>query len=443
MAKIHLTDRFIASPKRVPPAGRVDYQDAQVPGLALRVTAAGHRSYVLVARYPMHPKHPTRRAIGDHGVITLENARDTAREWVALIKKGVDPKVEQSRQRAAAFRQQTNTFAMVADQFLERHASGLAKAAEAKRIIDAEFVKRWGPRPITDILPEEAAASIRAIVRRDAPYQAHNAFGYLRRLFNWAIGTHEFGLTVSPVERLSPKDLIGKREARERTLIDAELRAIWNTAGGKLDAGAIADARSRDPKRVKEAEELIGYPYGPLFRMLILTGQREREVADMEWSEVDFDQALWTIPASRMKGDRAHEVPLAPQALALLRSLPRFAAGDHVFTTTDGTKSVNGFSKAKARMDKLSGVAAWKIHDLRRTMRTHLSALPVQDMVRELVIAHAKTGLHKVYDRHSYLDEKRECLTLWEARLAGIVMPKPPGMVADLIVERARRQAAE
>jgi integrase len=132
---------------------------------------------------------------------------------------------------------------------------------------------------------------------------------------------------------LSPKDLIGKREARERTLTDAELRAMWDAA------------------------ELMGYPYGPLFRLLILTGQREREVADMSWSEVNFDQALWTIPAVRMKGDRAHEVPLAPKALALLQSLPRFSAGEFVFTTTDGAKAVNGFSKAKVRIDKLSGVA--------------------------------------------------------------------------------------
>ena len=93
----------------------------------------------------------------------------------------------------------------MAAEFLDRHASGLAKAAEARRIVQDEFVKRWGPRPVIDIMPEEAAAAIRAIVKRGAPYQAHNALGYLRRLFNWAIGAHEFGITASPVERLSPR----------------------------------------------------------------------------------------------------------------------------------------------------------------------------------------------------------------------------------------------
>jgi integrase len=414
----NLTDRFIRSKKIAPGAGmrRVDYQDAIVPGLALRVTDRGHKSFVLVARYPSHPKNPTRRVLGDAGAITLEQARERAREWLELIGRGVDPKVEDARRRAAAQRRQLNSFAAVAAEFLERHASGLKKSAEAKRIIESEFVKRWGPRPVTDIMPEEVAAAIRAIVKRGSPYQAHNALGYIRALYNWAIGTHEFGVISSPVERLKPKALIGEREARDRTLLDGELRAVWNAAGA------------------------MGYPYGGIFRLLILTGQREREVADMHRSEVDFEKKLWTIPGPRMKGGRAHEVPLAPDALALLRGLTRFTGGDFVFTTTGGAKPVNGFSKAKARMDKLSGVAGWVIHDLRRTMRTHLSALPVQDLVRELVIAHAKPGLHKVYDQHAYQDEKRQCLELWEKRLLTIVEP-PTDDVADLARERERRRA--
>lgn len=105
-------------------------------------------------------------------------------------------KQTKARQRAETQRRQFNTFAAVAGEFLERHAAGLKKSAEAKRIIEREFVKRWGSRPITDIMPEEIATAIRAIVKRGSPYQAHNVLGYIRRLFNWAIGTHEFGISV-------------------------------------------------------------------------------------------------------------------------------------------------------------------------------------------------------------------------------------------------------
>jgi integrase len=376
------------------------------------VTDTGHKSFVLVARFPTHPKNPTRRAIGNYGAVSLEGARARARQWLDLIERGVDPAVEDARQAAVTQRKQVNTFAAVAADFLDRHGRTLKKEAEARRIIEVEFVKRWGARPAADITPQDVSIAIRAIVARGAPYQAHNAFGYLRRLYSWAIGTQEYGIASSPIERLSPKDLIGKREPRERTLIDAELRKVWLAA------------------------EAMGYPYGPVFRLLILTGQREREVADMSWSEIDLGNRLWTIPAVRMKGGAAHAVPLSPAAVSLLEALPRFTAGDFVFTTTAGAKPINGFSKAKTRIDRLSEVAGWKIHDLRRSMRTHLSALPVQDVVREAVIAHARPGLHKVYDQHSYEAEKRHCLELWERRLLAIVEP-PSGNVLPMPVRGA------
>jgi len=445
----NLTDRFIKSRKAAPQGERRDYADAIVPGLALRVTDRGHKSFVLVARYPLvrregnlvardplSPKRPTRRALGNYGELTLEEARQKAREWLSLIRQETDPEINEERQRAAQQRRQANSFAAVAADFLDRHAKGLAKEADCRTTIEREFVKRWGARPVTDVTMQEAAAAIRAIVARGSPYQAHNALGYLRRMFSWAIGTGEYGIEASPAERLRPAELIGKREARARVLSDAELRQVWDAADG------------------------LGHPYGPLVRMLILTGQRVREVADMSWSEINFDKALWTIPAARMKGDRAHEVPLAPAALALLEALPRPAKpkGDFIFSTTGGAKPVNGFSKAKARLDRLVTAARareragegakadkrdtlpdWVFHDLRRTMRTHLSALPVQDLVRELVIAHAKPGLHKVYDRHSYQVEKQQALELWEKRLMGIVRPAPAG-ATDLAQERARRR---
>jgi integrase len=408
MANRNLTDRFIQSCKPAPAGKRLDFADAVVPGLALRVTDRGHKTFVLRCRYPLHPENPTRRALGDYGELTLDEARQKARRWLELIGKGVDPKIAEERLRAEAQRRQVTTFGAVAADFLDRHAAKFSRRKEAQRIIETEFVRRWGARPATEIMPEEVAAAIRAIVKRGAPYQAHNAFSLLRLLFRWAIGTGEYGIDAAPTERLQPSKLIGKLELRDRVLTDGELCRVWEGAGE------------------------MGYPYGPLIRLLILTGLREREVANAAWSEIDLRQRLWVIPASRMKGDRAHEVPLADRAFDLIEGLPRFTAGEFVFSTTAGAKAVNGFSKAKVRIDRLSGVADWKFHDLRRTMRTHLSALPVQDLVRELVIAHAKPGLHRVYDQHAYQDEKRHCLELWERRLLAILEPPPENVITLL-----------
>ena len=396
MQKVALTDRYIKTRKAAAPGKRDDHHDALVPGLALRVTDKGHKSFILLARFPSRPKNTTRRALGEYGALTLDDARNKARTWLEMIHKGLDPAAEAAKKEAAARVLAVNTFPAVIDEYMKRPGARLAKAEIVRRILTAEFVKPWTGRAITDIKPVDVAAAVRAIVDRGAPYQAHNAYAFLRRVFNWAVATHEFGLERSPCEGLRPTDLIGEREVRVRVLTAPEVRAVW----GACDA--------------------LAYPFGSLVRLLLLTGQRLREVGEATWSEIDLDARLWTIPAHRMKGRRVQTVPLAPDALALLQGLPRFA-GAFVFTTTSGARPISGYGKAKARLDRLTGVSGWAFHDLRRTMRTGLSALPVQDLVRELVIAHARPELHQVYDQYSFLDEKREALELWEQRLRSIV----------------------
>jgi integrase len=405
-----LTARFVGSGKAVPESGRKDWRDAVVPGLSLRVSANGHKSYVLIARFPMHPKHPTRRALGNG--LTLEAAREKARRWLALIDRGIDPKIQEARERAAALRAQRGSFEAVWQEFCERHASRLARKSEVERAGTA-FRRLFGARPAAEIDPAEIASYIRRVAQ-ETPAEARNRLGHLRRMYSWAIGTGEFGLVANPCASLKPTDLIGRKVARDRILSDAELRAVWGACGA------------------------LGYPYGPLIRLMLLTGQRERECAGMTLGEVDFGQALWTIPAARMKSDRVHVVPLAPEALALLRSLPRFT-GPFVFTTRDGRVAVNGFSAIKRRIDELNGVAGWVFHDIRRTMRSGLSALPIEDRVREAMIAHAQPGLHAVYNLYDWLAEKRRGFELWEARLRGILAPPPPAGVVDLA--QARRSA--
>ncbi len=433
MGRINLTDRFIRTRKAAAPGCRNEFLDALMPGLALRISDRGSKSFVLIARYPTHPRNPTRRSLGKYGELTLDAAREKAREWLSQIRKGVDPRIEEERQRAAARVEQANTFEVVANAFLDRYASRLAKSGEARAIFAKEFIPRWPNRLANEITPKEAAEAVRAIAARGAPYQAYNAFGWLRRLFNWAISSGEHGVQTSPIARLSAADIIGhRREPRSRILADAEVRHLW------------------------AACRRLGYPYGPIFQLLLVTGQREREVADATWDEFDIEGRLWTIPKARMKGDRSHEVPLPASAISLLKALPR-CKGPHLFSSTAGVKPLSGFSKAKIRLDGLIAdeitrqgegdasrpVPRWVIHDIRRTVRTHLSALPVQDLVRELVIAHAKPGLHKVYDQHTYREEKKQCLDLWDARLGQILNPVPARVsrISDHIADRKKGAA--
>src|SRR5262249_8806136 len=235
------------------------------------------------------------------------------------------------------------------------------KGYEVEADIRREFLPVWNGKPISEIESADVVAIVKAAKNRGAVYQAHNLLTTIRRLFSWAINQHCYGLENSPCDRLKPKDIIGKKHSRTRILDDAELRALW------------------------QATETIPYPYGPLFRMLALTGQRKSEVAEARWPEFDLGRKLWTIPAERMKAEAPHVVPLSKEVLEILEALPRFERGDYLFSTTSGASPVNSFSKGKARLDKAMAaalgreVAPFVIHDIRRTMRTGLSALPVPD----------------------------------------------------------------
>ena len=164
-------------------------------------------------------------------------------------------------------------------------------------------------------------------------------------------------------------------------------------------------------------------------RLLLLTGARKSEVAEARWSEFDLKKKIWTVPPERFKSNASHLVPLSDAAIAIIESLPRFTKGDHLFTTTYGEKPVGGFSKAKARLDKLMSASPWVIHDIRRTVRTRLASLRVSDLVAEMVIGHGRKGIQRVYDQHTYEPEMREALELWAARLRDIVTPPPENVV--------------
>ena len=138
---------------------------------------------------------------------------------------------------------------------------------------------------------------------------------------------------------------------------------------------------------------------------------------------------MTTIPASRTKSDRVNVVPLSDTAAAILTELPRFVGGDFVFTTTAGRRPVSGFSKAKARIDKQVNIEHWRIHDLRRTVRTELARMGVPEIVSERVIGHGPRGLVGVYNRHEYLAEKRDALDRWARELHSIVTPPPENVV--------------
>jgi integrase len=225
--------------------------------------------------------------------------------------------------------------------------------------------------------------------------------------------------------------------SRDRVLTDSEIKAAW------------------------EAFEAIGWPFGPLAQLLLLTGARRDEVADARWPEIDLDKKIWTIAKERAKNGVAHEIPLSDAAVAILKSLPRIRDGrksDLVFTTT-GKTSVSGFSRAKEQFDavildafraaavvrdddleQVRAPAHWTFHDLRRTAASGMAGLGIAPHVVEAVLNHKSgtiKGVAAVYNRYSYADEKRAALETWARKLDAIVSGKPAGNVVELAQARA------
>jgi integrase len=381
-----------------------------------------------MARYPGGPKNnPTRRALGHYPTLSLAKARAKAVRWREWIAEGKDPAVEIERQRAAEQRKLAATFDAVAEAYIRDGLNGQRKAYEIARDIRRVFIPAWGKRPIADIVPIDVRNLIRRYADQGKLYQSYNLLSYVRCLFRWAVEQHVYGLEVSPCDSVKPRSIIGKKEPRSRTLSDQELRAAWLAA------------------------EQLGYPYFQVFRLLMLTGLRRGEVLKARWSEFDLQKKLWVVPAERMKAGAAHVVPLCDDALAIIRGLDRHAGGPCLFSIRSaGKKPANSIAKGKVLLDKYmldilreddpaAELRPFQTHDLRRTMRTGLSAIPsIPDLVRELVIAHSKPGLHKVYDQHAYLDEKRHALDAWAARLRSIVN-SPPANVEDIEAQRQAR----
>lgn len=449
MVRRNLTDRKLKSLKRdrslEDKLGHYDAWDTIVPSLGVRVSKTGRRTFVLMTRYP-GDKHPARRKLGLYGELSLDQAREKARGWLELIRKGIDPAIAEEEARQAALRLQANTFTSVAEDYLTLAVIGpdpekprQRKAAEVARDFRGVFIALWGERPITSISRHDVLTLIEGIrdngtaatlaaygkakkgkaEKAPAPGQARNLLGLLKTFFGWAIERGTYGLESSPCEYLKAARIIGERQADDRTLTDAELLAFWG-ATGELE-----------------------YPYGPIYRLLLLTGLRLNEVADAVWSEFDLAKGIWTIPAARMKGKngkaRPHTVPLTADVLSILESLPRFNAGEYLFSTTSGKSPVWVSDKIKRRLDaamleKLKEGAkdpgkvklpAWINHDLRRTLRSRLSELRVDGDVAEAILAHVKPGIRGVYDRYELFDEKRHALELWATRLRSIAEPQP------------------
>jgi integrase len=419
-----LTDLQIEK-HRPNPTKRLEVPDGKIAGLYLVVQPSGAKSWALRYRVAGAPKKFT---IGPYPAIGLGTARKRAQKALAEVVDGIDPSAQKKAVREAqkvailaADRVENVVEAYVREYLAKRAKPSWAK--EAARLLRVEVLPKFGGRRLSDLTDDDVHKLLKEISER-APITANRTFAVFRKLCHWAMSRDG-----SKVIKISPCDGVEmptSERARERVLDDTEIKLAW------------------------EAFQSVGWPFGPIAELLLLTGARRDEVASMEWRELDLTAGVWRLPKQRTKNKRAHEIPLAPAAVEILKNLPRVEpkrAADGkarpalVFSTT-GATAVSGFSRAKAAIDAViverlrkevearggnrDEVAApdWVIHDLRRTVATNLQKLGVRLEVTEAVLNHvsgSRAGIVGVYQRHEWAVEKRDALDKWAARVAVIV----------------------
>jgi integrase len=367
----------------------VVYWDAGCPGFGVKVTPKGRKVFIVLYRTGGAGSRLRKYTIGPYGRVTLHQARVAAQKVFAAKLEGRDPAAEK---RAANRRVVADRVEDLLEAFIRQRLSQNRSGQEIARLLRRELGKTWAGRGIHDITKRDVVEVVATIEQRGAPVAANKALKATKTFLRWCVGRAV--LDQSPAEGVP---LPSKEVARDRVLDDNEL------------ANVILAARK------------IAGPYGSIVELLALTGQRREEVARLQREELDRAQRVWTIPKSRTKNSKAHVVHLSEQSMDVLKRAHQ--TGPYVFSLL-GTKPFQEFSRAKRRLDQLSGVTGWRLHDLRRTCVSGMARLGVPPHVADKILNHQAgtiSGVAAVYQRHEFLAERRAALDLWGAHIGQVV----------------------
>lgn len=423
MPSIRLTQ--IAVEKLAAPARRTIYWDRHLPGFGLRITPNGAKSWI--ASYRLADGRKVMETIGTLARLSdVADARQAARDSMTKAAAGDNPVAEK---RTAAARNEASTVAAAVARYLAGCDRNLKPktAREWRRIFEHDVLPCWGDRPLAEVAKADVLALVNdKAARRErkrqgsadgAAVQAGKMLTRLRTFFAWAIANDLIAADPATGVRRPAKEA-----SRDRVLSDGEIAAFWTGCDG------------------------LGAPFGPLFKLLLLTAQREGEVAGIRWAELDIDNRVWAIPGARSKNGKPHTVHLNALAMEIIEQIPRIDGQDLLFSGT-GKTPVSGFSRAKTRIDRLmvkaigddTELAPWVFHDLRRTATTGMARLNIPPHIADKILNHTAgtiRGVAATYNRFQYLDERKAALDAWGRFVETIIRPTTANVVSIAAAKR-------
>lgn len=375
MPKLRLTEISVRNLKP-PKQGQVTHWDAILPGFGLRMSAGGGATWII-----MHGKGRRRISVGKYPVVGIAKAREEAKKLLAAasLRKNVAISITVEHLvvlflKSSEVRNRPRT------------------TADYRRLLRRHLEPEFGKRRADDIRPRDISQLIGRLI--ETPSEANHALTAIKVLFSFAQRHHY--IEQNPTLRLP---LPGKRSSRDRILAEHEIAVVWNAATE------------------------LGFPFGHIVKLCLLTGQRRGEVAFLKWSHIDTKSRLITLPAEMVKNNREHTFPFGPGTAAVLAEIPQ----EDVYLFPAGRPEglvFNGWAKQKAALDRLAPLPHWTLHDLRRTFSSQMAALGTPIHVTEKLLNHVSgslSGVAGVYNRYSYAAEMRAAIEAYEAHVLELV----------------------
>ena len=390
MSSQKLTDRRIKNLSA--PTKTTEYYDHYVSGLVLRITKTGYKSFALRYRFGKSKQI----TIGKYGEWSLADARDKARELKRMVGDGVDPLEEKKKRKR---KPDLKTFAELANEFKSDHLTQRKQSTqkEYNRIINNELLPKLKKLPVPEITSHDIRKILKAKKKSGSPTMANRIRAVASSIFSYAIT--EGMAKNNPVEGTAKYE--SGDNSRDRYYNESEIKALW---------GAFE----------QESE-----PVQSILKLLLITAQRKTETMQIKWD--DIDNNIWHIPAENAKNKKGHDVPLSDYAIQIINGIkPICGNSDYVFESPRlDNQPIKWIKQAVNRIREASGVADFRIHDLRRTAATFMAKGGTDPMIIGKVLNHK--GLAKentitaIYNQHDYMDKKRMALNRWAAELERMV----------------------
>ena len=368
------------------PQGRseITYFDDAIGGFGIRIRKTGARSWVF--QYDNAAGHTRRITLGKVSALDANKARTIASQLHARVRLGEDVAAVKSESQARA----AETFGAILPAYLRWHRTRVRPSTyrHTERHL-LHNLTALHSLPIAQVDRRVIATQLARMV--DSPVQANRTRSSLSAFLNWALRE---GMVDSNAALATNKNV---ERPRERVLSNSELRALWNAVNGD--------------------------DYADIVRLLILTGAREREIADLQWDEINFEKGIIELPPQRTKNRRRHVIPMSGAVRAILERRERNGRA-FVFGRSE-TRGFSGWSKCKERLDEVLKIPPWTIHDLRRVCSTGMNEIGIEPHIVEAILNHvsgaARGGIAGRYNYALYESQKVTALRRWATHVAAIV----------------------